>query len=66
MNADELLTALNLPPRSDASLSFDELGVDSWNLVELRATLETRHGIRLCDEDWLEIESPGDVLRLLR
>ncbi|BBZ56376.1 acyl carrier protein [Mycolicibacterium phocaicum] len=66
MNADELLAALNLPPRSDTNLPFDELGVDSWNLVELRATLETRHGIRLSDEDWLEIESPGDVLRLLR
>jgi hypothetical protein len=35
-------------------------------LVELRAMLETRHGIRLSDEDWLELESSDDVLRLCR
>lgn len=66
MNPEQLLTALNLPPDSSTSLPFDELGVDSWNLVELRATLETCHGIRLSDDDWLEIESPDDVLRLLQ
>jgi acyl carrier protein len=64
MNEEQILTVLKLPQDSDTAVSFDELGVDSWNLVELRAILETRHGIRLSDEDWLDLESPDDVLRL--
>jgi acyl carrier protein len=64
MNEEQILTVLKLPQDSDTAAPFDELGVDSWNLVELRAILETRHGIRLSDEDWLDLESPDDVLRL--
>lgn len=66
MNQEQILTVLKLPQDSDTATPFDELGVDSWNLVELRAILETRHGIRLSDEDWLDLESPDDVLRLCR
>jgi acyl carrier protein len=65
MNQEQILTVLKLP-QADTAVPFDELGVDSWNLVELRAMLETRHGIRLSDEDWLELESSDDVLRLCR
>jgi acyl carrier protein len=64
MNEEQILTVLKLPQDSDTAVPFDELGVDSWNLVELRAILEARHGIRLSDEDWLDLESPDDVLRL--
>jgi acyl carrier protein len=66
MNQDELLAMLNLPGHTDFRASFEDLGVDSWNLVELRATLETRHGIRLSDEDWLSLETPNEVLELCR
>jgi acyl carrier protein len=66
MNQDELLSMLNLPSHSDIQVPFEDLGVDSWNLVELRATLETRHGIRLSDEDWLSLETPNEVLELCR
>jgi len=66
MNQDELLSMLNLPGHTDIEVPFEDLGVDSWNLVELRATLETRHGIRLSDEDWLSLETPNEVLELCR
>jgi len=66
MNQEQILSVLKLPQDADTGVPFDELGVDSWNLVELRAILETRHGIRLSDEDWLDLESPDDVLRLCR
>lgn len=64
MNEEQLLSVLRLPQDADTDAPFDELGVESWNLVELRATLETRHGIRLSDEDWLSLECPRDVLKL--
>ena len=66
MNEEQLLSVLKLPRDADIAAPFDELGVDSWNLVELRAILEARYGIRLSDEDWLDLESPDDVLRLCR
>jgi acyl carrier protein len=62
MNEEQLRSMLKLPHDADIDAPFEDLGVDSWNLVELRATLETRHGIRLSDEDWLSLESPNDVL----
>lgn len=66
MNAEQLLSILKLPQDADTGAPFDELGVDSWNLVELRAVLETRHGIRLSDDEWLNLESPDEVLRICR
>jgi acyl carrier protein len=62
MNEEQLRSLLKLPHDADIDAPFEELGVDSWNLVELRAALETRHGIRLSDEDWFSLESPNDVL----
>jgi acyl carrier protein len=64
MNKEQLCSALRLEPDADTGTSFEDLGVDSWNLVELRAALEVRDGIRLEDEDWLSLETPDDVLRL--
>jgi acyl carrier protein len=66
VNAEQLLSILKLPQDADTGAPFDELGVDSWNLVELRAVLETRHGIRLSDDEWLNLESPDEVLRICR
>jgi acyl carrier protein len=66
MNAEQLLAILKLPQDADTGMAFDELGVDSWNLVELRAVLETKHGIRLTDDEWLNLESPDEVLRVCR
>lgn len=66
MDEGQLRTLLKLSEDADSAASFEDLGVDSWNLVELRATLETRHGVRLSDDDWLALESPDDVLKLFR
>jgi acyl carrier protein len=66
MDEEQLRTLLKLPEDADSAVAFEDLGVDSWNLVELRATLETRHGVRLSDDEWLNLESPDDVLKLFR
>lgn len=66
MKEDELLSMLKLPSDTDIEVPFEDLGVDSWNLVELRAVLETRYGVSLSDEDWLSVERPYDVLELGR
>ncbi|MDT5091105.1 MAG: acyl carrier protein [Mycobacterium sp.] len=64
MDKEQLYSLLKLEQDADLETSFEDLGVDSWNLVETRAALEVRHGIRLVDDDWLLLESPGDILRL--
>jgi acyl carrier protein len=64
MNEEQLRELLKMPDDAGIDVPFEDLGTDSWNLVELRAALEIRHGIRLSDEDWLTLECPADVLRL--
>lgn len=66
MDEEQLRSLLKLPENADRAALFEDLGVDSWNLVELRATLETQHGVRLSDDDWLGLETPDDVLKLFR
>jgi acyl carrier protein len=53
-----------LPDTADTAATFDDLGIDSWSLVECRAILEAKLGIRISDDDWLSLTSPDDVLRL--
>jgi acyl carrier protein len=62
MNEEQLRSLLKLSQDADIDATFEDLGVDSWNLVELRAVLETRHGVHLSDDDWLSIETPSEVL----
>jgi acyl carrier protein len=63
ITSDELRVALRLPADADTALSFDQLGLDSWDFIEFRAVLETQYGMVFSDEDWVSINCPNDVLR---
>jgi acyl carrier protein len=63
LSADQIRSLLRLPPGSDISPTFEELGTDSWALIEFRAILETRFGLIFSDDDWLSLKCPNDVLR---
>lgn len=43
---------------------FDELGIDSFALIALRAELEENLGVQFDDDDWMAVETFDDVLRL--
>ena len=63
LTKEEIRALLRLRPDADTASSFDKLGVDSWDLIELRATLENRFGLVFSDDVWLSMTSPDDVLR---
>ena len=61
---DEVIAALRLPPDANLARSFNELGVDSWDFIELRAVLETQFGMTFTDEEWVSLNCPNDIVRL--
>jgi acyl carrier protein len=63
-NEAELRSLIRLSPDADTGRSWDQLGIDSWALIELRAVLETRFGLLVPDEQWVEMTCPNDILRL--
>jgi acyl carrier protein len=63
---DQIRSALRLGADANTASSFDELGIDSWGLIELRAILETQFGIRFTDDEWVEMNCPDDVLQYHR
>jgi acyl carrier protein len=63
-NEAELRGLIRLSPDADTGRSWDQLGVDSWGLIELRAVLETRFGLVVADEQWVEMTCPNDILGL--
>lgn len=52
-------------PGLSPSTRFAELGLDSIRLVELVAEIEDRCGVRLQARDLFEVESLGDLLKLI-
>jgi acyl carrier protein len=56
-------SALRLASDADTARSFHELGVDSWDLIELRALLETRFELNFPDAEWVSMECPDDIVR---
>lgn len=60
---DQLRSALRLPADANTAKSFDDLGIDSWDLIEFRLTLETQFSIIFSDDEWVEMNCPDDVVR---
>ena len=53
---------LGLAEDADLNLSFSDLDVDSWDFIETRTVLETRHNIHFTDDEWMALERPSDIL----
>jgi acyl carrier protein len=49
--------------RPDASR--EDAGLDSISVVELSMTLSKRFGIQITDEELLELDTVGDIARLM-
>ena len=62
LTAEDLRHLLRLPEEADTARPFDQIGVDSWDLVELRAVLETKFGLMFPDVVWLEMYCPDDIV----
>jgi acyl carrier protein len=60
---EQLRAALRLQPDANTALSFEELGIDSWDFIEFRAILETQFGMVFLDEEWVLLNCPDDILR---
>jgi acyl carrier protein len=64
VTVDEIRMLLEPPPAADTPALFGELGVDSWSLIELRASLEARWNRTISGDDWVSISCPNDVVLL--
>jgi probable biosynthetic protein (TIGR04098 family) len=59
------LLASYLPDIADASFPFEDLDIDSFALITLRAEIEETEASVISDEDWTEIECPADLLQFM-
>lgn len=50
---------------ADHGASLAGLGFDSFALVTMRAEIEARLGTAIDDAQWIEVETPADILKLL-
>ena len=64
----EALAQIKVPGAAEATLdeTWQELDVDSLDLVETVRILEDRNGIEIVDEKLEGVESVGDAVRLIR
>jgi acyl carrier protein len=62
------LTAMKVPGGDEATLDseWEQLDVDSLELVELVKALEDRYGISIADEELKPIKGVGDAVRLVQ
>jgi acyl carrier protein len=62
------LTAMKVPGGDEATLdsAWEQLDVDSLELVELVKALEDRYGISIADEELKPIKGVGDAVRLVQ
>jgi len=63
---DALLSYLPHLQMDQLNKPFQELGIDSFALVTLRAQIEETEGITISDEEWTAITCPQDVRRWTR
>jgi len=63
---DALLSYLPQLHIEQLNKSFQELAIDSFTLVTLRAQIEETEGITISDEDWTSIACPLDLRRWTR
>jgi len=56
-----------LPQGSQLSLEsrFDQIGVDSIDLVELLVVVDAEYGVRITQDDFAELVTLGDLTRLV-
>lgn len=54
-----------LPTVSDMDAPFDDLNIDSFALISLRAEIEENEGSFISDEDWTAIECPADLRKFI-
>ena len=66
LTRDIIRSALRLAPDADTAQAFDELGIDSWDLIELRAILESRFRLHFSDAEWVSMKCLDDILRAAR
>jgi len=62
------LSAMRVPGAEEATLDseWEQLDVDSLELVELVKALEDRYGISIADEELKPIKGVGDAVRLVQ
>ena len=53
------------PTRSRATSTFEELDIDSLDLVELAQVVEDEYGVVLKGEDMKELKTVGDAIDLI-
>jgi acyl carrier protein len=59
----KLRSLLRLSTEANLNSSFSDLEVDSWDFIEARTVLESRHDIHFTDDEWMALERPADILR---
>ncbi|HVB85950.1 MAG TPA: LnmK family bifunctional acyltransferase/decarboxylase [Candidatus Dormibacteraeota bacterium] len=63
---EALLSYLPQLKREQLNKTFQELAIDSFALISLRAQIEETEGITISDEDWTSITCPLDICRWTR
>jgi acyl carrier protein len=58
-------TIPRLAPEFAPERSLDELGADSIDLVELLVVIDSDFGVRLKEEEFLQLVTVDDLLRLV-
>ncbi len=54
-----------VPDLEDENKTFDQLGIDSFSLITLRAEIEEGEGKQISDAEWSRIEKPADLRRFI-
>lgn len=64
-SSQSALLSSYLPEVTNLNVRFEDLKIDSFALITLRAEIEENEGILISDEDWTAIERPSDLLRFI-
>lgn len=49
----------------NAETTFDELGADSLDLIDVVSDIESEYEVEIADSDFDKIKTVGDILKLL-
>jgi probable biosynthetic protein (TIGR04098 family) len=50
---------------SNPAVPFEALGIDSFDLISLRISIETHIKQPISDQDWVKLKSPADLIRVV-